>query len=315
MAPYVVPSLPDASSSVYLVDESATGQAAASNTSNQQAFLRLMGLIENEPISTSDNPIPLEELQLLAVAGNHIYLDTLNMWGSCDGYIHVDSLNESMKRRLRGDNPSCGCVAHLRVGDPLTPTEEERQLKWLIRAPLELKADSGSKYVIAILQRILSLLQLDYQVEISGSTSEVSYCLLRNGEKHCFRGYPDFLINKEDTVGAGHRLVATGEIQSTDNPHVQNAIYGVGSLKRTSATALVVITVLKWKLGLVAIARIDKSNIQNVSTNVLERVTLNHVVSPYPASLITVEGLRDFSTRLQFALDRVESCSPPARQV
>ena len=75
MAPYVVPSpssLPDASSAVYLVDESAVGQAAASNPLNQQAFMRLMGLIENEPISTSDNPIPLEELQLLAVASNHM---------------------------------------------------------------------------------------------------------------------------------------------------------------------------------------------------------------------------------------------------
>ena len=62
-----------------------------------------------------------------------------------------------------------------------------------------------------------------FKAERRGHDCGVSYILLSQMKKYAFRGYPDFIVHEED-VGAGRILVATGEIQSTQNPDVQNAV-------------------------------------------------------------------------------------------
>ena len=62
-----------------------------------------------------------------------------------------------------------------------------------------------------------------YRATETGRIEEVSYTLLKNNRKYCFRGVPDYVVVK-DGVGADQILIATGEVQSTNLPAIHNSI-------------------------------------------------------------------------------------------
>ena len=63
----------------------------------------------------------------------------------------------------------------------------------------------------------------------------------------------------KDVFGAGHILVATGEIQSTNRPDVQNSIYGIGALLNSECgadTPIVCITLFKKRSVTISVAKL-----------------------------------------------------------
>ena len=119
----------------------------------------------------------------------------------------------------------------------------------------------------------------------------VSYVLLCERKKYRFRGFPDFVIHKDD-VGAGRILVATGEIQSTNHPAVQNSMYAVGSLLHTyGAKPILCLTIFKDKLS---VARLMQSDYEHDNSEaVAGAVSLKYVISPSPMNLKTEKGNKD----------------------
>ena len=109
--------------------------------------------------------------------------------------------------------------------------------------------DTGCNYTVALLRRLFVLMRMpDFHAERSGEEFAVSYVLQFDGKKYPFRGYPDIIVHKDD-VGAGGILAATGEIQSTNLPEVQNAIYSIGSLVRNKGERpIICITIFKQNL-------------------------------------------------------------------
>ena len=83
----------------------------------------------------------------------------------------------------------------------------------------------------------------------------MSYTLLQEWVGTSFRGRPDYVLRKEN-MEVGRILVAMGEIQSTQNPAVQNSIYRVGSLLESGAKPVLCITMFKNKSIQLSIAQL-----------------------------------------------------------
>ena len=124
----------------------------------------------------------------------------------------------------------CNCTAHqaLKQMDPLLDS-----LKDIIRSPQVLDvldAVTGNAYAVGMLKYLFRSMGLPhYRATETGRIDEVSYTLLKNNRKYYFRGVPDYIVFK-DGVGTDQILVATGEVQSTNLPAVQNSIYGIGKI-------------------------------------------------------------------------------------
>ena len=61
------------------------------------------------------------------------------------------------------------------------------------------------------------------RVSVGGRMYQVNYVLLHQNKQCSFRGYPNFIVHKDD-IRAERILVTTGEIQSTYDPNTQNSI-------------------------------------------------------------------------------------------
>ena len=143
-----------------------------------------------------------------------------------------------------------------------------------------------------------------FKAERSGTEFGVSYVLKCEDQKCSFRRYPDIIIHMED-IGAGRMLVCTGEIQSTNLPSVQNSIYGVGSLVRNRGRRLILcLTFYKNKSAQLLVARLT-SHLDPEDKASLGTVSLKFVGSSAPVDLFTVEGLKTFSSRLHFMLNKL----------
>ena len=139
---------------------------------------------------------------------------------------------------------------------------------------------------------------------VTGRLDEVSYVLLKNNVRYHFKGVPDYVVNK-DAAGADAIIVACGEVQSTNQADVQNAIYGVGFLLREfeeNQKHILCITIFKNKTATLSVARLSAPQ-PNVQREVIAgEVSLKYVVSPSPLILQSKEGMKDFCTRLFYLL-------------
>ena len=157
----------------------------------------------------------------------------------------------------------CDYAAHRRLLEGTLSNEEKMEMKAIIcgAANLRSSADACCNFSCAILQRLMRLMGLPCIAERSGDEYVVSYVLHVNEERYHFRRYPDYILEKED-VGVGRILVATGEIQSTRNPTVQNSIYGVGNLLQSGGRPILCIMLLKSRCVQLSIARLHSDESQ-----------------------------------------------------
>ena len=93
--------------------------------------------------------------------------------------------------------------------------------------------------------------------------------------------------------------MATGEIQSTNHPAIQNAIYAVGSLLHTDGTKpILCLTLFKNKTAQLAVAKLKGSSYEHNRQPVVGEVSLKYVISPAPMDLTTRKGVVELATRL-----------------
>ena len=176
----------------------------------------------------------------------------------------------------------------------------------IIRSGPVLTADTGCNYACAILKIFFKEMGMpDLKAERSGQDFGVSYVLLSEKKKYCFRGYPDFVVH-EDDVGASRILVATGEIQSTKNPAIQNSIYGIGCLlKNVETRPIICLSIFKEKSAQLLVARLQSLDGEGEGhETAVGTVTLKFVASPTPINLKTKNGIMALARRLYYVLKR-----------
>ena len=292
------PTLPTPPPEVYLVKRRARGRSAASPSLE---FMRLMGLVGSATdyhATEWDCSIQDGELEVLLLESAHAYVEKLRRENENDGYILVDKIGDILGVPL-DEVGQCDCLAHTKLRQTLPETESD-DIKSLIRTGERLTADSGCDYALSLLRRLFVLMGMpSFKVGKSGTDFGVSYTLLCEKKTYCFRGHPDFVVHKED-IGAGRLLVATGEIQSTNNPAVPNSIYSVGSLlKNSDADAqrpILCLTIFKNKSAQLLVARLRPTDCSN--GEIMGTVSLKYVVSPSPLDLRTLDGLKTLAARL-----------------
>ena len=248
-----------------LRSERASGKAGAHRLQNQLTFMRLMGLVDGDPTRTtvSELDCPFSEMaaNILVAASSHDYFPRVRQAGQNDGYLSDSSMRQAVG--VMSEVPQCSCEAHERLNEEDVREDESDDLKMIIRTPPTLTADSGANFICALLRRLFKLMGLScFRAERSGDGYSVSYILECNGNKYRFRGRPDFVVLKED-VGASQLLVSTGEIQSTNYPHVQNSIYAVGSLLQSHGKPVLCLTIYKWKHAQLSVAKITPTDHQD----------------------------------------------------
>ena len=286
---------------VYPVKKKASGRAGAGLHANQIQFMQLMGLadpkIEAEGVASWQCNIAEDELEVLRTASRHVYVKNLRREGENDGLL-LDEALPGLFGIPSEQVEQCRCAAHQRL--ELEVSESERDdLKVLIRSTELLTVDSGPNYACSLVRRLFSLMGMPrFKAERSGHDYGVSYVLLFQRKKYAFRGYPDFIVHEED-VGAGRMLVATGEIQSTQNPDVQNSIYAVGCLLKNldPSRPILCLIIYKNKCAQLAVARLSPGTCEE--EEIEGSVSLKYVVSPSPMDLRTAEGIKTLATRLR----------------
>ena len=117
-----------------------------------------------------------------------------------------------------------------------------------------------------------------------------------------FRGHSDFLVHSND-VGASQILVATGEVQSTKSPVLQNGIYAVGHLLNNlhlNVTKICCITLFKNKSVMLSLAKQDRCEEEN--EGMIGRVSFKHVLGTNAMDLTVEAGIEMFAARLKYVL-------------
>ena len=206
----------------YLLHEKAHGKAAAGLESNQTHFMRLMGLIEPESEFSEiacECPVSDEILEVLMTASRHRFSENIRRERHNDGLIFEEKLD--MALGVPAEQVSqCNCSAHTRLSLPDLPENEREDLKVIVRSAYILTADAGCNYACALLRILFTHMGMpQFKAERSGHDFGVSYTLLCKKKRYSFRGYPDFILHKDD-IGAGRILVATGEIHSCAKLHI-----------------------------------------------------------------------------------------------
>ena len=304
---------------MYLLNKKAHGRAGARLTGNQNIFMNLMGLTDDcipTEVDGSDwpCPIPAEDLEIFAAAASHTFVKQLWQVGRADGYVHIGKFDELLDAFFsNGECRQCDCVAHKKLLDRDIPEPDLEDIKQMIRTPPILCQATGNNYAVALLRQLFKAMNLSiFRPMSTGSVDGVSYVLLCEKTQYSFRGFPDYVVHN-DLFGAGRILVATGEIQPTNRPDVQNSIYGVGSLLNniefgTVAGPIVCITLFKKKSATLSIARLRSTTPEEVEgtgmQDVVGSVTLKYVVSPSPMDLDTVTGLQNFAARLYYSFNQ-----------
>lgn len=293
---------------VYLLRQKATGKAAASNPLNQTHFQWLMGLVD-EPLDDVDLPCPLAEddINMLADANSHVYVKGVHQRGVADGLFTDKELAEKPTVLQN----MCTCLAHERIEDPQFPDTLKFHLGNLMRTPRVLSGGTGTNFGVSFLSLLLHMMDLPaYVVTQSGQLDGVSYVLLGEGRHLNFRGQPDFVLFQND-VGAGQILVASGEVQSTRQPQVQNGIYAVGHLLNNlhlDVQKVICITIFKNKSLSLAVARLQppEEGEDLPAGEVVGKVSFKSFISPSALGLIHADGLKEASARLFYLLKNVD---------
>lgn len=307
---------------MYLLNKKAKGVAAASNCHNQDDFMRLMGITDSQvetPAGNWPNPLSEAQAQLLATANSHSHSSKLECIDVTDGLYIPSELDTMIAARDEGRNVLCGCNAHAELtaeGDK----NLKRHLRQLIRTEKPLNRDTGTNFALALLELLLMFMgHRNLVVQQSGYVDGVSYVLwCEEGEFN----YPDFSVHREGDFMANRILVVMGEVQLTKEPSIQNAIYAVGNLPKTSGKALLVLTLYKSKTATLAIARMREASSQPSSQpsspssspppSAVGIVTLKYYSSPHPMDLCTIKGVTDLAEKLHhyFTTEGIETCSP-----
>ena len=289
---------------VYLLQQRATGTAAASNFHNQVTFMELMGLVDSDTVisetleRTTPFPVDDEEVRILETALSHRFYEEYRKRGICDGHFTDDQ----RVRCTLGTLTPCQCISHQCLRSTLQSENYKDDLKALIRSPDYISSsDEGVGMMLALLRRLVHLFNMPYiKVSEGGRSNGVSYILLHKEKKYSFRGFPDFVAHVDD-VDAERILISTGEIQSTGDPDTQNSIYGVGSLLKRDEDdnrPIVCITLFKRKYATLSVARLER--VEGQPGDVVGKVSLKYVVSPSPIDLI--HDLHIFAKRLYYLL-------------
>ena len=294
------------SSPVYLLREKAHGRAGVGLESNQLVFMKLMGLTDPESAQCEcSGPaewkclLSQEAAEILVTASRHLFFENIQREGYNDGLLFDDHLSVAVGVQAE-QVPQCQCVAHECLKQDLSDSEAD-DLKTIIRSATLKSVDAGSNYACALLRRLFTYMGMGrFKAERSGGDFGVSYLLMCDNKRYCFRGFPDFIIHKED-IGAGRILVCTGEIQSTNNPALQNSIYGIGS---HGSRPILCLTIFKNKMAQLLVARLSTTQLQLENETVQGAVSLKYVVNPSPLDLKTVEGVQSLATRLYYMLAR-----------
>ena len=265
--------------------------------------MQLMGFVDSECDGAEwQSPLSDQAATLLMTASRHKYYTQVQKEWVNNGYVY-EEYGDSIFG-IPDIVPQCTCVAHeyLKQEDKTDDNKTELDdLKTIIRSSSLLTMDSGANYAFALLRRIFRAMGLStFLPPRSGTEYGVSYTLKCGGSKYAFRGHPDFVVEKED-VGAGCILVATGEVQSTHAPHVQNSIYAVGSLLRDDGKRpILCLTIFKSKMAQLAVARVTPTPTEDEA--VVGSVSMKYIVTPSPMDLKTVDGLKDLAARLSHVL-------------
>ena len=282
---------------VYLLHEKTHGKAAAGLESNQTHFMRLMGLIEQESEFSGiacECHISDELLEILMTASRHRFSENIRREGHNDSLIFEENVDMALGVSAE-QVPQCNCSAHTRLSQPDLPENEREDLKVIVRSAYLLTADAGCNYACALLRILFMHMGMpQFKAERSGHDFGVSYTLLCEQKKYSFRGYPDFIVHKDD-IGAGRILVATGEM---NNPAV---IYGVGSLLSSiSNRPILCLTIFKNKTAQLSVARLRP--VAHEDEAVVGAVSLKYIESPSPMDLKTTQGIKSLASRFYHML-------------
>ena len=193
----------------------------------------------------------------------------------------------------------CRCIVHKQLTEE-RGTEYKRRLRQLLRTPLY--SDTGILFAQAVLELILAHLgKKNFVVQKSGSLDGVNYVLWVDYQEHNFRGFPDFSVHFESDTIANRILVVMGEVQSTRDAAMQNAIYAVGNLSKTPRKELLVLTFFKNKSATTSIAHLKVRSPSSTPAPTEEAwgvVTLKYYISPHQMDLTQVKGVQDLAYRL-----------------
>ena len=144
----------------------------------------------------------------------------------------------------------------------------------------------------------------NYVVQTSGTVDGVSYILWKEGgEEYRFRGYPDFTLYSKGEQVANRILVVMGEVQSTNEPAVQNAIYAISNLSKTPRKELLVLTVynnISVSLSVARLVDADASGTPGTPAESLGIVSLKYYITPHSYNLLAVDGVRAFASHLNY---------------
>ena len=310
LRPREYPALTGPGDILILSAEKAKGKAAARNYYNQTTFMQLFGLVDDCHQTESCSEIwrcPISDMQaeLLATAGSHIYMAGAHVEQKTDGYVHVNKVSVASVAVSKPGVYMCDCKAHGFIANADADQTCVENLKKLIRAPLELDLVTGNDFATGFLMILFHFMRMpQFKVSSTGRIEEVSYTLIKNGQKYPFRGIPDYLVHK-DLAGADRVIVATGEVQSTNQADVQNSIYGIGKLLETCCTGrpIICITLFKNKWACLSVARWCKRAPEPTPNFVHGTVTLKYLQSPNPINLTSPEGVKTFSARLYHMLN------------
>ena len=156
--------------------------------------------------------------------------------------------------------------------------------------------DDGKEFAEVVVRLILYLSNTEGKIQkISiGSEWGMSYVLLQGSQSTLYRGYPNYIIQKQRSVGGSHR--------NNKDAVLQGGIYAVEELRKPECKyQIACIALHKNKSINVMVAELDTGctpATPSLMGNVLGRVTYKYVVNTVPLDLKVAETVGIFANRL-----------------
>ena len=280
-------------SEVILLKKAAVGSNAARSCHTQYKFMQVMGMIDDKEEMPDYLPCPItdEQVAMLTTANSHLHSSQLDVPLRADGLYISSTLDHMLEQRDQQGYSMCNCVAHKQLAEEGT-LEYKRHLRQLLRTPHKLQKETGLNFALSFFGIFFYMAGYESFVpQCSGVEDGVSYVLMANSSELHFKGHPDYVVYDEREMVATRILIVMGEIQSTNNPQLQNAIYAVGCLPRTPLKQLLVATIYKNKSMHLSIARLRETT-----------VTIKSYCTPHILDLTAEIGVRKCLTLIHHYL-------------
>ena len=140
---------------------------------------------------------------------------------SLDGLIFDETLDMAVGVATE-QVPQCDCVAYERLKVKELLDDERESLNIIIRSDSMLTAGTGCGYACALLRILFAQMDMtQFRAERHCQDFGVSCVLLC---ENTFRGYPDFVVHKDD-IGVGCILVTTGDYINKTSRHTKLYIW------------------------------------------------------------------------------------------